>query len=208
MHKGNRYLCALYLFLYILNELFKGYNTLIHRRGEKVEEKLLIKQAKGGDKESLLRLVMNQEMDYYKLAYVYMKNTEDSMDAMQDMIIILYENISKLKKDSSFYSWSKTILVNRCKKQLKEKQKLVSLDDIEEQSIDNIYDSSEDSVVLERYLNKLSEDHKEIIKLKYYLDLDYESISELLNIPLGTVKSRLSIGMKKLKETMGGEILE
>ncbi len=196
------------LFYSILNEPFKGYNTLIHRRGEKVEEKLLIKQAKRGNKESLLKLVMAQEMDYYKLAYVYMKNPEDSMDAMQDMIVILYKDISKLKKDDSFYSWSKTILVNLCKKQLKEDKRLVSLDDIKEQSIDNIYDNSEDSVVLEKYLSKLSDGHKEIIKLKYYLDLDYESISEILKIPLGTVKSRLSIGMKKLKESMGGEILE
>ncbi len=124
------------------------------------------------------------------------------------MIIILYENISKLKKDSSFYSWSKTILVNLCKKQLKEKMKIVSLDVINEQSIDNIYDNSEDSIVLEKYLNNLSEDHREIIKLKYYLGLDYESISEILKIPLGTVKSRLNIGMKKLKESLGGEVLE
>lgn len=173
-----------------------------------MEEKLLIKQAKAGNKESLLKLVMLQEMDYYKLAYVYMKNPDDSMDVMQDMIIILYENISKLKKDSSFYSWSKTILVNLCKKRLKEKQKIVSIDSIQEQSIDGIYDNSEDSVVLEKYLSKLNENHKEIIKLKYYLDLDYKTISEILKIPLGTVKSRLSIGMKELKEAMGGEILE
>ena len=173
-----------------------------------MEEKLLIKQAKRGNKESLLKLVMAQEMDYYKLAYVYMKNPDDSMDVMQDMIVILYKDISKLKKDDSFYSWSKTILVNLCKKQLKEDKRLVSLDDVKEQSIDNIYDNSEDSVVLEKYLSKLSDGHKEIIKLKYYLDLDYESISEILKIPLGTVKSRLSIGMKKLKESMGGEILE
>ena len=173
-----------------------------------MEEKLLIKHAKKGNKESLLKLVMAQEMDYYKLAYVYMKNPEDSMDAMQDMIVILYENISKLKKDSSFYSWSKTILVNLCKKRLKERQKIVSLDDIKEESIDHIYDSFEDSVVLEKYLSELSDEHREVIKLKYYLDLDYNSISELLKIPLGTVKSRLSIGMKRLKESMGGEILE
>jgi RNA polymerase sigma-70 factor (ECF subfamily) len=173
-----------------------------------VEEKLLIKQAKSGNKESLLKLVMIQENDYYKLAYVYMKNPDDSMDVMQDMIIILYENITKLKKDSSFYSWSKTILVNLCKKRLKEKQKIVSIDSIKEQSIDGIYDNSEDSVVLEKYLSKLNENHKEIIKLKYYLDLDYKTISEILKIPLGTVKSRLSIGMKELKEAMGGEILE
>lgn len=173
-----------------------------------MEEKLLIKQAKQGNKESLLKLVMAQERDYYKLAYVYMKNPDDSMDAMQDMIVILYEKISKLKKDDSFYSWSKTILVNLCKRRLKEKGKLISIDDIKEECIDNIYDNSEESIVLEKYLSKLSYQHSEIIKLKYFLDLDYESISEMLKIPLGTVKSRLSIGMKKLKESLGGEVLE
>ena len=173
-----------------------------------MEEKLLIKQAKAGNKESLLKLVMAQEMDYYKLAYVYMKNPDDSMDVMQDMVIILYENISKLKKDSSFYSWSKTILVNLCKRRLKVDKKFVSLDSIKEQSIDNIYDNSEDSVLLEKYLSRLNENHREIIKLRYYLDLDYEAISDLLKIPLGTVKSRISIGMTKLKEAMGGEIHE
>ena len=173
-----------------------------------MEEKLLVKQAKAGNKESLLKLVMAQEMDYYKLAYVYMKNPDDTMDAMQDMILILYENISKLKKDSSFYSWSKTILVNLCKKMIKEKAKLVSLDDIKEQSIDEIYLNTEESIVLEKYLAKLNENHREIIKLKYYLDLDYETIADILNIPLGTVKSRLSIGMNNLKAAMGGEIHE
>ena len=196
------------MIIFKYNELFIGYNTLIGRRGEKVEEKLLIKQAKRGNKESLLKLVMAQERDYYKLAYVYMKNPEDSMDAMQDMIVILYENISKLKKETSFYSWSKTILVNLCKKRLKEKSKLVSLENIKEQSIDGVYESSEDSVVLEKYLSKLNENHREVIKLRYYLDLDYRSIAEILNIPLGTVKSRLNIGMKNLKEVLGGEVLE
>ena len=61
--------------------------------------KLLIKQAKKGDKEALLNLVMAQQVDFYKLAYVYMKDKEDAMDALQDMIVILYENISTLKKE-------------------------------------------------------------------------------------------------------------
>ena len=196
------------MIIFKLNELFIGYNTLIGRRGEKVEEKLLIKQAKAGNKESLLKLVMAQERDYYKLAYVYMKNPDDSMDMMQDMIVILYENISQLKKYSAFYSWSKTILVNLCKKRLKEKAKLVSLENIKEQSIDHVYESSEDSLVLEKYLSKLNENHREVIKLRYYLNLDYRSLSEILNIPLGTVKSRLNIGMKNLKEALGGEVLE
>lgn len=186
---------------------FDGIILLYIDRGERVEIKLLVKKAKDGDKEALLSLVMAQQADYYKLAYVYMKNEEDAMDAMQDMIVILYENIPKLKDDDAFYSWSKTILVNSCKNRLKKKRKIISLDDIKEQSIDEVYDNPEDKIVLERYLSELNHKHQEVIKLKYLLDLDYETISQILKIPLGTVKSRISIGMKKLRESLGGEYL-
>ncbi len=63
------------------------------KEGKKVEIKLLVKRAKAGDKDDLLELVMDQKDNYYKLAYVYLKNPEDSMDAVQDMITILYNNI-------------------------------------------------------------------------------------------------------------------
>ncbi|MEM5598869.1 sigma factor [Niallia circulans] len=63
----------------------------------------------------MLQLVMQQKDDYYRLAYSYMGNSHDAMDAMEEMIIILYEKIAQLEKIESFYSWSKTILVNICK---------------------------------------------------------------------------------------------
>lgn len=69
-----------------------------------LETKLLIKRAKKGDKDALIELVMNKRDEYYKLAYVYMKNKEDSLDALQDMIVILYENIHRLRKEESFYN--------------------------------------------------------------------------------------------------------
>src|SRR5690554_5286237 len=109
------------------------------KAGEKVEAKILIKKAKRGDKEALLQLVMDQKDDYYKLAYVYLKNPEDSMDVMQDMIIILYENISKLRKEDSFYSWSKTILVNECKKKLRNRKKIISLENMREETFEESY---------------------------------------------------------------------
>lgn len=176
--------------------------------GEKVETKLMVKRAKKGDKKALLQLVMNQKDEYYKLAYVYLKNEEDTMDVMQDMIIILYDNISKLRKENSFYSWSKTILVNECKKKLRNNKRLIPLDKMKEEGFIESYDISEDKIVLENYISKLSEKHQEVIKLRYLLDLDYKSISEILQIPLGTVKSRLNIGMEKLREILGGEMNE
>lgn len=181
---------------------FSGTILLYIDRGEEVEEKLLIKQAKNGDKEALLKLVMAQKIDYYKLAYVYMKNEEDALDAMQDMIVILYENIRKLKKDDAFYSWSKTILVNSCKSILRENKKIVLLEDGKEECIYEVYDNTEDKITLEKYLSKLSPNHQEVIRLRYFLDLDYETIGEILKIPLGTVKSRINIAMGNLRKSM------
>jgi RNA polymerase sigma factor (sigma-70 family) len=170
-----------------------------------VETAVLVKKAKQGDKEALVQLIMAERQAYYKLAYVYMRNPEDAMDAMEDMIVILYESIAGLKNESSFYSWSKTILVNCCKKILKKKKKLVYMDQWQEEKLDNPYEDKEEQLRLEKHLAELNSTQQEAIRLRYFMDMDYQSIAELLRIPVGTVKSRISIGLKSLKAKMGGE---
>ncbi|WMJ79365.1 sigma-70 family RNA polymerase sigma factor [Clostridium sp. MB40-C1] len=170
----------------------------------------LVEKAKEGDKEALIRLIMDQKQDYYKLAYVYMKNEEDALDAMEDMIVILYESIHKLKNCDVFYSWSKTILVNCCKKNLRKRKRIVSLEDIKEKDKDKVVEDKliedkNNEIMLENHLSKLSANHQEVIKLRYFLDLDYETIAKLIKVPIGTVKSRISIGIKKLRASLGGE---
>lgn len=77
--------------------LLQGTILLYMKRGEKLETKKLVEVAKKGDKEALIKLIMDKKQDYYKLAFVYTKNNEDALDPMEDMILILYENIKKLK---------------------------------------------------------------------------------------------------------------
>lgn len=166
---------------------------------------ILVKKAQQGDKEALVQLIMSQKTDFYKLAYLYMKNEADALDALQDTIIILYENISKLKKADAFYSWSKTILVNCCKKLLKENKKIITVDYIEEETYEGDFDKKDDQIMLQKHLSDLKEKYQEVIKLHYFLDLDNETISKIINIPVGTVKSRIFNGLKKLKESFGGE---
>lgn len=182
--------------------------TLRIKRGVKVETAVLIKKAKQGDREALVQLIMERKEDYYKLAYVYMNNPEDTLDALEDMIVILYENTHRLRKEEAFYSWSKTILVNCCKNLLRKKKKLVSLDTIREQAGESPFGFKDSQIVLEQHLSRLSEKQQEAIKLRYYLDLDYQSIAEILKIPLGTVKSRISIGLQNLEKALGGERFE
>ncbi|SDK92417.1 sigma-70 family RNA polymerase sigma factor [Natronincola ferrireducens] len=166
----------------------------------------LVKKAKLGDKEALVELIMAQQQEYYKLAYVYTQNREDALDALEDMIVILYKKVKSLKKEEAFYSWSKTILVNSCKKTLKQRKKLVYLEGWERQEERNPIENREEALDLEKELRKLSSHQQEAIKLRYYMDLDYETISKITKVPLGTVKSRISTGISKLKKALGGEI--
>jgi RNA polymerase sigma-70 factor (ECF subfamily) len=175
----------------------------------------LVKKAKKGNKEALLQLIMNQKDDYYKLAFTYLGNQHDAMDAMEEMIVRLYENIHQLKKEDSFYSWSKTILVNSCKSLLKKRKKLVLVDEWEEHpeinrkpSIGNPFENSEQQIDIQQLLLVLNEQQAEAIKLKYFLDLDYQTIAELTNVPVGTVKSRIFQGLKKLKNQFGGKDID
>jgi RNA polymerase sigma-70 factor (ECF subfamily) len=166
--------------------------------------KNLVKNAKGGDKEALLQLIMEQKNDYYRLAYVYMNNKEDALDALEDMIVKVYEKIKSLKDEEAFYSWSKTILVNCCKLMLKKRRKIVLFNKPEEKPYTEKYEEKEQNHDLQKYMAKLNKDQQEAIKLKYYFDLDYMTISEMLKVPVGTVKSRISTGLHRLQEIMGG----
>ena len=192
----------------IYNEPFRDINTHTYGRGGNVEIEILVKQAKQGNKEALVTLIMHKKDDFYRLAYVYMKNKEDSLDMVEDMILILYKNIKSLKNESSFYSWSKTILVNCCKKALKKKSKIVYFNEVPEEIYEENFSYNEDKILINAHLAKLSKKQQEVLRLRYFMDLDYETISETLKIPKGTVKSRISIGLNKLKNSLGGECFE
>lgn len=166
----------------------------------------LVKKAKKGNKEALLQLVMDQRDDYYRLALTYMGNENDAMDAMGEMIVSLYANIHQLKKVESFYSWSKTILVNSCKQMLRKRKTIVLMDEWEPtESAHDPHLQSEQHMDIQEMLKCVNEHQKEAIQLKYMHDLDYETIAEMTNVSVGTAKSRVFQGLKKIREQYRGE---
>lgn len=179
-----------------------------------------IKQAKKGNKEALLQLIMADQDAYYRLALAYTGNEHDALDAMEEMIVLLYERIHQLRKEEAFYSWSKTILVHVCKALLRKRGRVILLDDLSEgavgEGLDAInrshtsdpYKSSDQQMHLQALLQQLNEPQKEAIELRYFHDLDYATIAEMTGVPLGTVKSRIFQGLKKLRELDGGEANE
>lgn len=168
-----------------------------------------MKKAKRGDKEALMQLVLSAKDDYYRLAYTYVENEHDAMDALENMIVILYEKMDQLQKPESFYSWSKTILVNECRAILRKRNKVIFLDEQQAAGIiDETTSALTDSLTFDELLTSLSPVQKEAVQMKYLLDYDYETIATLTNVPVSTAKSRVFHALKNLRKTLGGEVDE
>jgi len=165
----------------------------------------MVGKAKKGDKEALIQLVMARKDEYYRLAYSYTCSKEDSLDAMQDMIVILFNNINKLRDADAFYSWSRTILVNCCRRIVKKQSRIIPIDDSQEGEYHEDYQGREFKQDIMDSLKKLSLKQREAIILKYFFDMDYETISRITRVPVGTVKSRVFNGLSKLRQLFGGE---
>lgn len=168
--------------------------------------KRLVKKAKQGDKEALMQLVLAAKDDYYRLAYTYVENEHDAMDALENMIVILYEKMDQLHKPESFYSWSKTILVNECRAILRKRKKVVFLDEQQAaQIVDEKTVEATDELTFNELLTSLSPVQKEAVQMRYLLDYDYETIATLTKVPVSTAKSRVFHALKNLRKTLGGE---
>jgi len=167
-----------------------------------VDTAALVRAAKRGDREALVRLIMKEKQDYYRLAYAFTGNRADALDAMEDMIVILHENIRRLRQEAAFPSWSRTILVNCCKSILRQRKQVVSLEVVPETAAADSWQRTDEAIMLERQLTQLGEKQQEVLRLRYYLDLDYQTIAGMLKIPLGTVKSRLAGALRQLQKAM------
>lgn len=161
----------------------------------------LIEQAVNGDKQALGKLIIENKQDYYRLAYSFTNNEADALDAISDMALILLKKIKNLKEISKFKTYSQTILVNCCRKIIKSRKLTFELD--ENISDENQYDV--ELLDLKTNISKLTVKLQEVIVLKYFQEMDYQTISDMLNIPLGTVKSRMNNGIFKLSKMMGGD---
>lgn len=163
------------------------------------------------DKENLFEGLVEDYMDrIYNLCYYMTGEPEAARDLTQESFLRAYKALDKFRGESSYYTWLYKIALNRCRTYLKKKgrERNISLDELE----DSGWDPSEDPpdnmleiVLVRKALASLASEHREILLLFYFDELRYEEIAEALDIPMGTVKSRLARAKSALKEAMGNE---
>jgi len=177
------------------------------------EDELLIKRAQQGDGKSIEELLIAYEKKVYNIAYRFMGNEADAYDMAQESLIKIYRGIATFKGESSLSSWIYRLTVNTCMDGLrKRKNTPVSLEYSIEKGVafeDDYTDTPEAQALslersedIQKAINILSENYKAVILMRDIDGFSYEEISQMLDISVGTVKSRINRGRQKLKELL------
>ncbi len=185
------------------------------------KEEALIKKAQKGDNDSFELLIIAFQDKAYAIAFSVMGNTHDAYDMVQESFIKVYKNLHKFNFNSSFNTWLYRIIKNTCIDQLRKnnRKKTLSYDatylnkdnelsfqiEDEKNNMDVIFERKESVELIKSSMEKLSIDHRTVIVLSDVKGYDYQEISELLQVSLGTVKSRISRGRSRLAEIIREE---
>ena len=163
---------------------------------------------KKNEEQKFTELIEENKLRFYKTAKIILKNDDDVYDAIQEALISIYKNYEKLENEKFFSTWATRIIINKCYDLLrKRKNNIVPIVEFIENNPsmgqNDKYEIDESGI--KQAMNFLNDDVKLIVVLYYYDNYSVKEISEIVNIPEGTVKSRLSTARKLLKQKLGKE---
>ncbi len=157
------------------------------------------------------------ENDIYNIAFRFMGNHEDACDIAQEAFIRVYKSIKKFRGDSAFSTWLYRIVSNLCYDEMRRRRHPVrSLDEPIFNGNNTLYSELPDDgpspeehieVVerkerIQKAITCLANEYRMVIILKDIQEFSYEEISQILKVPIGTVKSRLSRARAQLKKIL------
>jgi len=135
------------------------------------------------------------------------KNHEDANDVLQNTFIKVFRYIKKFKGDSKLYSWMYRIATNESLTFLKKKARKLQISDQELQDhlIDNLesdvyFEGEKIQLQLQKALNTLPEKQREVFNMRYFQELKYKEIAEILEVTEGACKSNYHHAAKKIEE--------
>ena len=188
-----------------------------------IDDVTLVERCRQGDSEAMERLIIKYQNRIYNVILKICANADDAAELSQETFVKVIENIEKFEGRSSFYTWLFRIAVNLtlsyCKRSVKLGLKSLDSEDDERGregrralkeflSDDSLSDPAAIASKKELYelikkaMMKLDDNQRAVIVLRDIEGMDYAQIAKVLDVELGTVKSRLNRGRSNLREIM------
>jgi len=175
------------------------------KKDERIDDRIYVFQAQLGDDDAFMKLV-----DHYsgRLLYYIRRLLEDadrSDDVLQEVWLMVYKKINTLRDASAFSVWLYRMARNRAIRLLRDESRYIFVEQYDESVL--VDDNSEswlfdDINKLHRVLKTLSPEQKEAIILRFFEEMNYQEISDIVGCSIGTVRSRIHYAKRELRKKM------
>lgn len=163
----------------------------------------LVARAKDGDREAFGEIVRRYQDFVYRQAWGYLQDDEAAKDTAQEVFVTAYEGIAYLRNEAALRRWLYRICRNHCLNVIR-RQRLEY--DHRPERRDGVESNVPLTVMVRRMISGLDDRYSEVIMLRYYQDLKYHEIAEVLDISVDTVKVRLFRAKERLRKMLGENV--
>jgi RNA polymerase sigma-70 factor (ECF subfamily) len=196
----------------ILNSVLSKDQLADPHPADLVQEAHWVKSSQRGDVVAFNRLVLKWEKAIYNLSFRMLQDPDEAAEATQEVFLAAFRSIRRFRHTARFSTWLYRIACNHCISRLRRRPPGVhySLDDLSPQN--PIHQSlpaqksheldvlnQEHNQRVRQALGYLPAEQRAVIELRFFQDLTLEEIAEVVQLPLGTIKSRLYGGLEVLK---------
>jgi len=175
------------------------------------EESIWLEQARQGDKVAFGKLIEAYQGPVYNLAYRMMSNSGEAEEAAQEAFIRAFTRLDSYNPAHKFSTWLLSITSNYCIDQLRKRRAiLLSIDEPlpphpalsadQEKRPESQLIMNEQQAMVQSLLEELAPDYRQAVVLRYWHELSYEEIAEMMDTTVSAIKSRLFRARKQLAE--------
>ena len=169
----------------------------------------LLLRCQNGDLEAFQELVKRYSPAAVRIARVLLKSNEEAMDCSQDAFVLALEKLAAFDAAKPFFPWFYVLLKNVCLKRLRRirVRREAALDGHDVAQASGSANAEASVAAVQKALAKLSAEHREVIILRHWEDLPYQSIAAATGVSIGTVMSRLHYARLQLQRVLAEEVL-
>jgi RNA polymerase sigma-70 factor (ECF subfamily) len=176
------------------------------------DDQQLIRRTLDGHNEAFGHLIRKYQDRLYNGMVHILRSEPEAEDVVQDAFVLAFTKLDSFKGNSAFFTWLYRIGYNVAITKIRRRKTTVSLEGKEETGRLDFPDAGpnptdriekqEQALQLNKAMGRLSDEHRAILVLREMDELDYDAISEILDLPIGTVRSRLHRARAQLREQL------
>jgi RNA polymerase sigma factor (sigma-70 family) len=174
------------------------------------QTKTLVLQLQSGDEQALQPLMKRTHDRAYRLALAICRDRHLAEDVVQEAFLSVFRSIHQLREPLAFQTWLARIVDNKCRKVMGKRRSLILDQEERERAADKTStDGLERRVAgrlnLNQAMEQLSEAHRQALTLREVMGYTYDEIADILQVPVGTVRSRLAGARRNLAAIIQGD---